>query len=158
MPITRTHEPPGSAGVSPAPWNCSHYSTGPASREPKTGTRRRDACAPRNYAPVQGFKAQMFSGNSHRGCDQLLWLARTRDSIRDVENERAAADAQPRRAANVPEISARQETFRGVVACVVDERRDAIAAHVVGGVWPEQLSKVGAGAPRIKPPVVVSRR
>ena len=127
----------------------------PASRRPRgiaaiIPQGRRDASAPRNYAPVQGFKAQICSGNSHRGCDQLLWLARTRDSIRDVENERAAADAQPRRAANVPEISARQETFRGVVACVVDERRDAIAAHVVGGVWPEQLSKVGAGAPGIQ--------
>ena len=52
--------PPGSAGVPPAPWNCSHYSTGPASREPKTGTRRRDASAPRNRAPVQGFKARNF--------------------------------------------------------------------------------------------------
>ena len=36
------HEPPGSAGVPPA------------SREPKTGTRRRDAGAPRNSAPVHG--------------------------------------------------------------------------------------------------------
>ena len=46
------HEPPGSASVPPA------------SREPKTGTRRRDASAPRNCAPVQGFKAQIRSGNS----------------------------------------------------------------------------------------------
>ncbi|MGO9535595.1 MAG: tRNA (adenosine(37)-N6)-dimethylallyltransferase MiaA [Limisphaerales bacterium] len=46
------HEPPGSAGVPPA------------SREPKAGTRRRDASAPRDCAPVQGFKAQIRSGNS----------------------------------------------------------------------------------------------
>jgi hypothetical protein len=38
------HEPPGSAGVPPA------------SREPKTGTRRRDASAPRNCATVQRSK------------------------------------------------------------------------------------------------------
>ena len=56
-----SHEPPGSAGVPPAPWNCSHYSTGPASREPKTGTRRRDASAPRNCVPVPRIR----SGNSH---------------------------------------------------------------------------------------------
>jgi tRNA dimethylallyltransferase len=63
--IHPSHESPGSAGVPPAPWNCSHYSTGPASREPKTGTRRRDAGAPRNCAPVQGFKAQIDSGKYH---------------------------------------------------------------------------------------------
>ena len=47
-------QPPGSAGVSPA------------SRKLKTGTRRRDASAPRNCAPVQGFNARfLFSWNSH---------------------------------------------------------------------------------------------
>ena len=40
--------PLGSAGVPPA------------SREPKTGTRRRDASAPRNCAPVQEIKARNF--------------------------------------------------------------------------------------------------
>jgi hypothetical protein len=44
---------PGSAGVPPA------------SREPKTGIRRRDASAPRNCAPVQGFQARIRSGKSY---------------------------------------------------------------------------------------------
>ena len=47
-----SHKSPGSAGVPPA------------SRKPETGTRRRDASAPRNCAPVQGFKARIRSGNS----------------------------------------------------------------------------------------------
>ena len=42
------HEPPGSAGVPPA------------SREPKTGTRRRDASAPTNCAP-RGLQPLAFS-------------------------------------------------------------------------------------------------
>jgi hypothetical protein len=54
------HEPPGSAGVSPAPWNCSHYSTGPASRDPKTGTRRQYASAPRNCVPVGQSNKNFF--------------------------------------------------------------------------------------------------
>ena len=53
--IPPPHEPPGSAGVPPA------------SQEPKTGTRRRDASAPRNCATVQGFKAQIRSGKSLLG-------------------------------------------------------------------------------------------
>jgi hypothetical protein len=44
----RPPQPPGSAGVSPA------------SRKPKTGTRRRDAGAPRTRVPVQGFNARLF--------------------------------------------------------------------------------------------------
>ena len=47
-----SHEPPGRTGVPPA------------SREPKTGTRRRDASVPRNCAPVHGFKARIRLGNS----------------------------------------------------------------------------------------------
>jgi hypothetical protein len=53
--ILPAHEPPGSAGVPPA------------SREPKAGTRRRDASAARNCAPVQGFQAQIRSGKSLPG-------------------------------------------------------------------------------------------
>ena len=53
-----SHEPLGSVGVSPA------------SRKPKTGTRRRDASAPRNCAPVQGFNARFFFlGNSQAVSD-----------------------------------------------------------------------------------------
>ena len=53
-PPSPPHEPPGSAGVSPA------------SRELQTGPRRRDASAPRNRVPVQGFKARnSVWGNSH---------------------------------------------------------------------------------------------
>ncbi len=44
---TLRHEPPGSAGVPPA------------SRELKTGTRRRDASAPRNCAPAHGPDARI---------------------------------------------------------------------------------------------------
>ena len=58
-------EPPGSAGLSRRSFRAK-ADVSPASRKPKTGTRRRDASAPRNCAPVQGFNARfLFSGNSH---------------------------------------------------------------------------------------------
>jgi len=42
--------------------------------------------------------------------------------------------------------STRQETCRGVVARLADERGDAMAVRFFGGIGPEQLSAAGAGS------------
>jgi hypothetical protein len=83
-----SHEPSGSAGVPPAPWNCSHYSTGPASREPKTGTRRRDASAPRNSPLRKGGR----DGRCRMASGKRMSAAFCRKPPRPVGNENRPRD------------------------------------------------------------------